>query len=145
MNSSIREALERLFRQFPVLLAGSTPSESEVVAVETQLGRRLDPSHRDFVLRYGGALVGSVPIIGLRESETMGHGLLADVNSRFRSEPWPHVRDWVVFSVDLAGNPIGYDTNGVVWSWDHDAGATCRLADTFEGFLEGCLPACAKG
>ncbi len=63
MNSSIREALERLFREFPVLLAGSTPSESEVVAVETQLGRRLDPNHRDFVLQYGGALVGSVPII----------------------------------------------------------------------------------
>jgi hypothetical protein len=90
-------------------------------------------------------MVGSSPIIGLRESETMGHGTLANVNSRFRSEHWPHVSDWVVFSVDLAGNPVGYDADGIVWSYDHDAGEAFRLADSFEGFLEGCLPACAKG
>jgi len=60
---------------------------------------------------------------------------VVDVTMRFRSDGWEPTNEWVVISVDLAGNPIGLTAGGDVWISDHDAGETRMLAATFEEFV----------
>jgi hypothetical protein len=58
-----------------------------------------------------------------------------DVTARFRADGWTPTDEWVVISMDLAGNPIGLTASGEVWISDHGAGAIAMISGTFEGFV----------
>ena len=133
--------LEEEFRSFPVMSSGP-PAESEW---KTELARLDFPPPQDyveFIRRFGGSIVGSYSIVGVGASSAMGseEESVAEFTAMYRADGWPGSDDWIVFSKDLAGNPIGLDKNGAVWTWDHDSRETVQLADSFELFLvEHCL------
>jgi hypothetical protein len=136
MKQATWDALDQLFRRTPVLAAGGVPV-AEVRAAERRVGHELPRDFRQFVERYGGAVVGSLPVLGLRRAEVMGSDYsFVEVTESFRRDGWIPGNGWVVISIDLAGNPIGLNPAGEVLVSDHDAGATSLLSPSFEGFVE---------
>jgi hypothetical protein len=128
--------LEGEFTQFPVMR--SEPATSQEVAAAAQaLCRSFHDDYAEFLRRYGGAMVGSYPIFGLRQAEVMGNDFwsVVDVTRRFQAEGWPGTQDWYIISMDGAGNPIGVSVDGKVWISDHDVGAASVIANSFEDFL----------
>jgi hypothetical protein len=128
--------LDDLFGSAPVLCGGPA-SAGEISAAEQRVGAKFESGYRDFLERYGGAMVGSLPILGLRQAEVMADDCfsVADVTARFRADGWKPTEEWVVISMDLAGNPIGLTSGGEVWVSDHDAGEIRMVAPTFEDFV----------
>lgn len=136
MNPKTIKRLDDLFTTMPVLLGGAV-SAGEIDAAEQRVGVRFAPDYRAFLERYGGAMVGSLPILGLRQAEVMGDDTYSviGVTARFRADGWVPTDEWAVISMDLAGNPIGLTAKGEVWISDHDAGEIRMVAPTFEQFV----------
>src|SRR6266508_6449159 len=74
MSPQTRDRLARWFSAWPGAMAG-VASEAEVAAVESVLGARLPDDYREFVLRYGGAVVGREEILGVRRPPLGGPDL----------------------------------------------------------------------
>jgi hypothetical protein len=136
VNPETIRRLDELFSTMPVLLGGPVPS-SEIDSAEQHVGVKFTSDYREFLERYGGAMVGSLPMLGLRQAEGMADDTFSvvDVTARFRADQWEPTNEWVVISMDLAGNPIGLTSEGEVWVSDHDSGETRRVARTFEEFV----------
>lgn len=126
----------------PILIGGPV-SKNEILAAEQTLGVVLVPDHREFIERYGAAMVGSLPVLGLRKAKVMGNTWsFVDVTQRFRRKQWPATEGWVVISMDLAGNPIGIPADGrdhSVYISDHDAAEILVVAGDFEAFVNQLL------
>lgn len=136
MKADVEQKLELLVGRFPVLVGGSVP-HSEIDQAEKLIGVKFDPDYRWFVGKYGAAMVGSLPVLGLRRAEVMGDDLysVVEVTLRFRSDGWEPTREWVVISVDAAGNPIGIADDGRVWLADHNSGRVEPIAENFQAYL----------
>jgi len=137
-NDTLRE-LDAIYARHPTLKAGEL-SDSELQVASAEIGLSFPEDYREFLLRYGAAIVGPYPIFGLRDVEPMGAvGSVVDINDAFHRER-PDLSDWLIFSNDLAGNPIGLLSDGSVWLADHEFGEIVRQADGFEDFIRGvCL------
>lgn len=134
------ETLERLRLELadsPILRADFLPTIDEIDRVSQDLSLTFVADYREFLLSFGGAMVGPYPIFGLRPVEVMGndHWSAADITMRFRNNGLPGTEDWLIFSEDHAGNPIGMNSTGQVWIFDHDFGGSTLLAPTFEAYL----------
>lgn len=139
------ETWKRLDRQFAqdlaiagqaITVARETPSNEEIAAAAESIGCVFDPDYVAFLRRYGGAIVGSLPVFGLRPVEVMGVvWSVVEVTRRYRDQKWPGTADWYVISEDGYGNPIGIDPDGQVMVSDHDHGDIATLAPNFEDFL----------
>ncbi len=142
MTPATLSRLDKLFNLFPVLLGGA-PDPDEIDAAELALGQPFPPDYRQFVQRYGGAMVGSLPILGLRQAEVMGEGLssVVSVTDRCRADGWPLPDGAIVVSMDLAGNPIYFGPSEGIWCYDHDFAELRVVAPTFEEFLVELLDA----
>jgi hypothetical protein len=136
MNPDIWNAIEIMFSKHPVMKAGPVAYE-EIDAAANIAGVKLPEDYREFIHRYGGAFVGPLPIIGSRKAPAMARSESSafEVTERFRRQGWGAVKDWLIISVDHAGNPIGLDRDGKVWIHDHDAGVIEPIAENFEDFL----------
>lgn len=139
MRDDTWRKLDSIFLQYPMLRAEGVSVE-EIQTASRSIGLPFPESYRDFLARYGAAIVGPYPIYGLREVEPMGDvGSVVDVNFDVRQE-WPHLVGWLIISNDLAGNPIGLQSDGSVWLADHEFGENVLQAKEFEDFLrEKCL------
>lgn len=62
--------IEEKFKKHPVLKAEAVPYE-ESDAAATVAGITFPQDYREFIHRYGGAILGPLPIIGLRRSQAM--------------------------------------------------------------------------
>jgi hypothetical protein len=136
MDNDTWTTLERQFKESPIMRA--TPAtDREIGGAQRQLGCSFHEDYVDFLLRYGGAMVGSYPIFGIHRAHVMGKNFysVVDVTRRFRDDRWPGTSDWYVISMDGSGNPIGVDVHGRVWISDHDQGNISLLAPNFETFL----------
>lgn len=61
--------LELWFGATPVLLGvGGPVSREEIERAERNIGIAFSAGYREFLERYGGAMIGSLPLFGLRES-----------------------------------------------------------------------------
>jgi hypothetical protein len=111
--------------------------ESAIAAAESRLGVEFADTYRTFLRRYGGAMLGDGPVLGLARAEVMGNDLwsVVEATERFRNEMWPGVSAWYMISVDGAGNPIGVNEDGEVWLSDHDTHEFVRIAGSVEEFL----------
>lgn len=133
MSPSTWERLETEFRQFPIL-RGQPASVEEISTAEAALGLSFPDEYRDFLLRYGAAIVGPYPIFGVRPVEPMGHDWsVVGMNQRFRADRWAGVDEWLIISQDHAGNPMGVAPDGQVWISDH--GHLSVIAEDFETFI----------
>jgi len=136
MTSDTIAGLEAKLAQSPILRAKSTPSAEEVEKASQEIGLAFAADYQEFILMFGGAMVGSFPIFGLRPVEVMGEvWSVIDVTKRYRDDGVPGCASWVVFSEDQAGNPIGMDEDGKVWICDHDFGGVAELAPSFEDYI----------
>lgn len=136
MKQSTIDRLQALFDQLPVLEGGVVPQE-EIDLAEQALGVKFAPEYRGFLSEYGGAMVGSLPVLGLRRAEVMGDDLysVVEVTRRFRDDGWKPTEEWSVVSVDASGNPIGISKDGQIWISDHDTGEVKVIASCFEDFV----------
>ena len=140
MKASTWAQLEKQFEEFPFMKA--TPvSEEEVNSIEASLGVRFDSDYKQFVLKYGGAVVGPFPIYGLRQAGPMDEEFWSvyNVTMHYRKEHWPGTQDWYVVSSDHSDNPVGITPEGKVISYDHDYGEMVDVAESFEDYLIICL------
>jgi cell wall assembly regulator SMI1 len=140
MKQAIQDRLDELFVDEPFMKAGRV-DEVKVDAAQEALGVVFSEDYRQFLKKYGGALVGPLPVYGVARAEPMDEELwsVVAVTRHFREQSWPGVEQWYVISMDHAGNPIGIDKSGKVLTYDHDAGVTIELAEDFERYLERCL------
>lgn len=136
MRDQTWQALEDFFSEYPVLKAEPVKS-AEVTAAERKIGIPLPEDYKEFIRRYGGAIVGPFSIFGLRHAEPMGddESSFLEVTRRFREDHWPGTDKWVIISTDFDGNPVGLDAEGKVWISDHDVSAIQPLAPNFEAYL----------
>ena len=136
----IFDKLDADFGDDPVLVAGPA-SKQDADAIEAFAGFTLPESYREFIARYGAAIVGSYPVYGSGASEAMGsqQRSVIEVTQRFRADAWPHSDEGLVVSMDHAGNAMILDANGRVRRYDHDGGIDEVISDTFESFLEWSL------
>ncbi len=135
MKDETWQQLDTEFAEFPFLRAPHGASIEELDAASTELGIPFPEDYRAFLHRYGGAIVGPYPIIGLRNAEIMGKESVIEVNRRYRAGQWPDIENWLIISVDHGGNPLGIAPDGRVWVTDHDFGVTDPVAENFEEFL----------
>lgn len=136
MRNQTWQALEDCFSGATILKAEAV-EPAEVTAAEREIGIGLPKDYKEFICRYGGAIVGAYPIYGLRRAEPMGDdkSSFLEVTKSFRLDHWPGTDKWVIISIDHAGNPVGLDADGKVWISDHDARAIQLLAPNFEAYL----------
>jgi len=139
MKNTTVDRLDAEFAEFPVLVAGP-PSLKVVQDIQDFAGFIVPESYRDFVVRYGSAIVGSYCILGSGVSTAMGanESSVLELTNRFRADNWPGSDDALVISMDLAGNAIMLARDGRIVCFDHDAGETDILAPTFEAFIIDC-------
>ena len=128
MNLDTLEQLDRQFRDSPAMRAIEVPCNAEIDAASQLLGVPFVEDYREFLLRYGGAIVGPYPVYGLRPVELMEdcRWSVVDVTQQFRCSDCGGVDRWLVFSEDHSGNPIGFDIDGQVWIHDHDFGVSAH-------------------
>ena len=141
MRNETWQALDELFARFPILKSEVVAS-SEIAAAEGSVGVALAEDYKEFIGRYGGAIVGPYRVFGLRKAPAMGRneGSFVEVTISFWLQRWPGVEQWAIISADHAGNPIGLDAEGKIWISDHDARAVQAIAENFEAHLrEVCL------
>jgi len=100
-------AIEAIFAKHPVMKAEPVDYE-QIDAAADAAGFQLPEDYREFIHRYGGAIVGPLPIIGLRQAQAMARteSSVFEVTKHFRQQGWRGVSEWLVVSVDHAGNPI---------------------------------------
>jgi hypothetical protein len=138
MKAATIKRLNALFAEAPVLVAKGV-DDAEIDAAEKAIGTSFVADYRWFLRQYGGAMVQSLPVFGLRSSEVMWDSTVVDETMRFRKRGWKLTDKLVVISMDGSGNPIGIADDGRVWISDHDVGADTVIADSFEDFLVGIL------
>lgn len=137
-KKDIWELLKKEYAEDPGLQAGPV-SLAYLENIEKKLKVRFSRSYKKFILFYGGAIVGSYKIVGLKRQENMDLHLwsVESLTKFFKEEQkWPGIDNWYIVSDDGFGNPIGIDPEGKVWLSDHDAGfEQIKLADSFGEFL----------
>jgi cell wall assembly regulator SMI1 len=140
MKQSTLDLLNDFFARFP-FMKGGVASSAEIDSAESVLGVRFSEDYREFLERFGGAIVGPYPLYGLRRPEPMDAHLwsVVRVTEYYRSQLWPGTDNWYVISMDHAGNPIGVDDGGKLLTFDHDAGETIEVALNLESYLVECL------
>jgi cell wall assembly regulator SMI1 len=141
MNQAMLDLLDDFFAKEPFMKAGGVESP-EIEAAEAALGVAFSEDYKQFLRRYGGAIVGAYPVYGLARAEPMDENLwsVVDVTEHFRKQSWPGTDRSYVISMDHAGNPIGINESGKAVCFDHDAGEMIEVASDVDAYLQRCLP-----
>jgi hypothetical protein len=136
MRAETWQALDDLFASTPLLRAEEVEAD-EIAAAEREVGIELAEDYKEFIHRYGGAIVGPFRLFGLRKAIPMGRNekSFVEITNTFRRQHWPAVDKLAVISMDHAGNPVGLDGTGKVWISDHDSRRVQIIAESFEGYL----------
>ncbi len=141
MKKETWNLIEEFFADSPTLKA--EPVSYKVIDEEFSQNSFTIPSdYREFIHRYGGAILGAYSVYGIGSCKLMGNDSdsVFKVTDSFKVQGWPGVEGWLVVSVDSAGNPVGMDTDGKIWVSDAVHGCIDELADSFEEYvLEWCL------
>jgi len=136
------ETWEYVERQFKSSYSAEGVTASEFDAAFANLNVPND--YREFVVRYGGGIIGTYPIYGLRLAKSMGmvgrKRTAPEINQLFLERNWPGVENWFIFTIDQSGNPIGFASDHSVWISDIAPRQIQKLGSDFEDFvLKWCL------
>ncbi|MBA3707846.1 MAG: SMI1/KNR4 family protein [Planctomycetes bacterium] len=142
MRPSTIAAITSSLEKLPNCRSEAVTNEGEISNAEKQLGVTFSPDYKQFLNIFGGAVVGRRLIYGLRLAEYM-HGnkdfTVIGATNQYRTKKWPSVSAWYVVSADGAGNPIGVDSEGAVWIFDHNQ---MRAEKIYAGFDEWIVNDC---
>lgn len=139
MDNTTWKRISDRFQRWPED-AASPVEASEFASAVKGFEPNIDPDYRQFVLMYGGGFAGPNPIYGLRRTATMGiiggASTAPDITRWFRSKRWPGVDEWLIFSIDPGGNPVGFAKDHTVWLSDQtDFKQIVQIASNFEDYL----------
>lgn len=138
MRTDTWAAILAKYRQFRSFWAEPVPTGDVDVMLQGLSIQNTD-DYREFVARFGGGYVGTYPIYGLRLAESMGSiggaKTATELTAVFVKKSWPHAKDWLIFSVDQSGSPIGFAHDGSVWISDWGSKSASKLGDDFEHFI----------
>lgn len=131
------DRLKALFDEFPIMRATSVPTLDEVDDASQRLGVPFPSDYKEFLLQFGGAMIGPYPIFGLRPVEVMetNRWSVTEVTLQYRDNRMARCGEWVVISEDHSGNPVSFDRDGIVWIYDHDFGGISKLANRLEEYI----------
>lgn len=136
MNSDTWNRLDLMFSESPIMCAEKIPTQDEVDYASHEIGIPFPQDYREFLLRYGGAMVGPYPVFGLGPVKVMGNEWsVIELTRRYRNDHVTGCDGWIVFSEDHVGNPVGMDSDGKVWIYDHDFGGVAQLSESFEEYI----------
>jgi cell wall assembly regulator SMI1 len=137
MTDDTWNRLEQKFVECPQNRARDGAEYSEIEDASRQIGVTFNSDYAEFINRYGGASIGAYEIAGLRRAEYMSSDAetVLDLTRHFQEQRWPGTENWIVFSTDQGGNPIGLDKEGMVWLSDHDSQQIVAICQSFEEFL----------
>ena len=137
MKSETHDLLNRQFDRCPFTKAEELPTDTEIDQAQITLGCQFHKDYIEFLQVYGGGIVGSLDIYGLRPAEMMGDNWwsVVDLTIHFRQNDYPHTDEWYIISGDGFGNPIGVSNDGKVLCYDFDSGRLYEEAPDFEAFL----------
>lgn len=140
MKQSTFDRLDQFFGDAPFMCGGGVGAD-QIESAQRTLDVVFSPEYRQFLIKYGGALVGPYPIYGLARAEPMDEHLwsVTEVTRHFRDQNWPGVERVYVISMDHAGNPIYISADGKVMTFDHDAGRLAEVAPDLDAYLHACL------
>lgn len=143
MKPTTWNKLEKSFDDFSNLKSEPASAE-QIKVVEDSLGVESNADYKEFILKYGGAIVGAFPIYGLHRVEPMDVNLwsVLGVTNRYRKEGWPNMSDRYVISSDHSDNPFVISNDGEIIVYNHDYDETVIVSETFEEFLISCLKDC---
>ena len=138
MNPVLEHALTQEFSTWDGSVA--TPvSPEEVRKAEAVLGVNFPNDYRQFIERFGGAVVRGTSIFGLRQPNLMPDepSSVVDQSLAFRQELPTAYASIVVISVDGSGNAIGFlPSDPSVFVFDHNFGGRSDLAPTFDAYMQ---------
>ena len=139
MTQDTWDIIEGDFRTWPETRGGEVSAEAFAEAFAA-FPFPIDPDYRAFVLRHGGGEVGSYRFFGLILPPSMnphasGARTAPEMTEAFRRHGWPHVDQWLVFTTDAAGYPVGFRPDGTVALATGDTGEVHPLEDNFERFV----------
>jgi len=139
MDEATWKSIEDRFEQWPKDRA-SPIEASEFDSAMAAFELNIDPDYRRFVVLFGAGFVGPNPIYGLRTTKWMGaiggKTTAPDITQWFRDKRWPGTEDWLIFSVDQGGNPVGFARDRTVWLSDQtDFKQIVQIASGFEDYL----------
>ncbi|MEF3302529.1 SMI1/KNR4 family protein [Paenibacillus sp. GYB003] len=117
---------------------GSPASQEQINDAERRLGVKFDNDYAEFLRRYGGSFAGA-PIYGFNNSAMLEEVDVVELTMRFRADRWPEAAHSYVISMDMSGNPVMMDTDGKVFTYDHDSAETRTLSESFSAFLSDVL------
>ena len=138
MNQDTINALREFFQENPIL-QGQPATPTEVEQAEVQLNANFNSDYKQFIILFGGSMVGTYPVYGITNSEVMEDRTVIDLTISFREGGWPGADHNYVFSIDQSGNAIMFDKKGAIISFDHDAGEEYTLATSFDDFILKCI------
>jgi hypothetical protein len=139
MSPEIWQAIDAFLFRWPDAKGGPV-SGSEFEAKIGSSRPNIDPDYREFVLQFGGAMVGANPIFGLRSAKRMpsvgGCSTAPEITRWFQGKKWPGVDEWFVFSLEQEFNPIGFAPDNSVWVSDQmEFKQITKIAESFEDYL----------
>ncbi|MGC4002693.1 MAG: SMI1/KNR4 family protein [Pirellulales bacterium] len=137
MNQETTIRLAEKHSGLSFLRAETLPDSAEIDDASNEIGIPFSSDYRSFLLTFGAAIVGPYPIYGLRPVEVMGDDSwsVVEMTKQFRAEGVASAHEWIIFSSDHAGNPVGMDRVGKIWIYDHDFGGVAPAAENFEEYL----------
>lgn len=137
MTTDTIERLDTMFSESPVMCSDEIPTNEEVNIAEQLIGVPFPEEYREFILKYGGAVVGPYPIFGLRSADVMDEDRwsVVEITNQIRQIGIDDANKWIIVSEDHAGNPIGMDGDGKIFIYDHDFGGVSEIATSFEEYI----------
>jgi hypothetical protein len=137
MVRNIWKLLQTEFQKNQELQAGPVLN-FDIERAQESLGIKFDENYREFLLKYGGAKIGSTLVHGLRKQKDMHEQLstVVALTHFYRAQQWPNINNLYIISSDVSGNPIGIDRQGKVWLSNRESEfELVKLANSFEDFL----------
>lgn len=138
MRKELIDRLNNFFKKNSVAL-GTKSTIEEIENAEKALNTKFDPDYNEFLLNWGGCIVGTSEIYGLNNCELLDEETVIELNESFREDNPEIPSDWLVIGSDYAGNPIAIDNIGKIVVDDHDSGTIEILASSFEEYIENSL------
>ncbi|MEM0942229.1 MAG: SMI1/KNR4 family protein [Bacteroidota bacterium] len=140
MDSRIEEKLDVFYSKNQIAL-GTKCSNKDIEFIEKSLSVKLTETHKDFLLKYGGSLVGDFAIYGMINSELMDEENIIELTESYKDDDLTLEPGQYVLSHDGSGNPIVQDPSGGILIFDHDIGDFNAIADSLEDLIDRKLSA----
>lgn len=138
MQIELLHKLDTYFKKNPIY-KGIPSSLQEIKLLESKLKIPLPKDYIQFLNTYGGSVIGSYMIHGIKNSEIIGEDNFIELTKGYIKRGYPLKNTHCVISDDGAGNPIFINSEHMVLIYDHNNAKFEILVENFEEFIKDLL------